>query len=118
MSTSNYENKISLLCRQLLLSGLSLCLPALAKEEFATLHFIPDDSSRVAQFPPSRHKSSRNGSRGSVKRVVIDPGHGGKDPGAIGHRGSEEKHVVLEIAKNIRTLLKHRKGYSNRFCNV
>ncbi|QDY44354.1 N-acetylmuramoyl-L-alanine amidase [Candidatus Pantoea soli] len=111
MSTSNSDKKISLLRRRLLFSGLSLCLPALAKEEFATLHFIPAESSRVAQRSPSHHQSSRSGSRESVKRVMIDPGHGGKDPGAIGHRGSEEKHVVLEIAQNIRTLLKQHKGY-------
>ena len=30
--------------------------------------------------------------------IVVDPGHGGIDPGAIGHSGTEEKHVVLDIA--------------------
>lgn len=33
--------------------------------------------------------------------VVIDPGHGGKDPGAIGHNGVKEKDVVLDIAKKL-----------------
>lgn len=33
--------------------------------------------------------------------VVIDPGHGGKDPGAVGERGTKEKNVVLAIAKNL-----------------
>jgi N-acetylmuramoyl-L-alanine amidase len=37
--------------------------------------------------------------------VVIDPGHGGKDPGAIGPSGLMEKDVVLDIAKRLRTLL-------------
>ncbi|MCK8232069.1 N-acetylmuramoyl-L-alanine amidase, partial [Erwinia amylovora] len=32
----------------------------------------------------------------------IDPGHGGIDSGAVGHEGSEEKHVELEIANHIR----------------
>jgi N-acetylmuramoyl-L-alanine amidase len=36
-----------------------------------------------------------------VKRVVIDPGHGGKDPGALGPRGIREKDVVLAIAKKL-----------------
>lgn len=31
--------------------------------------------------------------------VVIDPGHGGKDPGAIGRHGTKEKDVVLSIAR-------------------
>ncbi len=33
--------------------------------------------------------------------VVIDPGHGGKDPGAIGARGYQEKNVVLAISKDL-----------------
>ena len=33
------------------------------------------------------------------KLVVLDPGHGGKDPGALGVRGTKEKAVVLAIAR-------------------
>ncbi|MEW5850805.1 MAG: N-acetylmuramoyl-L-alanine amidase [Myxococcota bacterium] len=36
-----------------------------------------------------------------VRRVVIDPGHGGDDPGAIGPTGVKEKDVTLKIAKKI-----------------
>lgn len=35
------------------------------------------------------------------KIIVIDPGHGGKDPGAIGKNDVQEKEVVLNIAKAI-----------------
>ncbi len=35
-----------------------------------------------------------------LKTVVIDPGHGGKDPGALGKsRKTDEKHIVLSVAK-------------------
>jgi N-acetylmuramoyl-L-alanine amidase len=44
------------------------------------------------------------------KIIVIDPGHGGEDPGAIGHRGTKEKDIVLRIAKQLRSVLR-RKGY-------
>ena len=44
------------------------------------------------------------------KIIVIDPGHGGKDPGAIGYRGYKEKNVVLAIGKYLRNILKAR-GY-------
>jgi N-acetylmuramoyl-L-alanine amidase len=35
----------------------------------------------------------------NVKRVVIDPGHGGKDPGCRTRGGAEEKDIVLSMAK-------------------
>jgi N-acetylmuramoyl-L-alanine amidase len=37
--------------------------------------------------------------------VVIDPGHGGEDPGAIGRRGTREKDIVLIIAKKLKDKL-------------
>ncbi|QCE35492.1 N-acetylmuramoyl-L-alanine amidase [Acetobacteraceae bacterium] len=37
--------------------------------------------------------------------VVIDPGHGGKDPGAIGITGIYEKHVVEAVAQDLRLAL-------------
>ena len=47
------------------------------------------------------------GPQGARKRflVMLDPGHGGIDSGAIGHTGSLEKHVVLAIARNVRAQL-------------
>ena len=38
-------------------------------------------------------------------RVMIDPGHGGKDPGAVGPTGLREKDVVLAIGRRIREKL-------------
>jgi len=40
------------------------------------------------------------------KRIIIDVGHGGKDSGAIGINGIQEKDVVLDIAKEILKLNK------------
>lgn len=41
---------------------------------------------------------------GKVKTVVIDPGHGGDKPGAIGHR-CQEKNLVLSVAKKFGKLI-------------
>jgi len=41
-----------------------------------------------------------------IEVVIIDAGHGGKDPGAIGRRGLKEKVVVLDIARRTEKLLK------------
>jgi len=46
-----------------------------------------------------------------VKTIVIDPGHGGKDPGAIGASGTHEKKAVLDIAKRLKALLESKKSY-------
>ena len=42
----------------------------------------------------------------SVKRIVIDPGHGGDQPGAISATGLAEKDVTLDIALRLRQLMK------------
>lgn len=43
-----------------------------------------------------------------LERIVIDPGHGGRDPGAISPRGFKEKDVNLRIALHLKKLLKQR----------
>ncbi len=43
--------------------------------------------------------------------VVVDPGHGGKDPGAVGAKGEREKDVVLSIAQLLGKRLKKEKGF-------
>lgn len=77
--------------RQLLLSGLALAL-------------LTQNKAQAKQ--PASTAPARPAARTGAKRIVmIDPGHGGIDSGAVGEEGSEEKHVVLEIANNIRRLL-------------
>ncbi|MGH7219075.1 MAG: N-acetylmuramoyl-L-alanine amidase family protein, partial [Nitrospiraceae bacterium] len=46
----------------------------------------------------------------SFQTIVIDPGHGGKDPGARGQRGTEEKDITLKVALKLRNLLSGQPG--------
>jgi N-acetylmuramoyl-L-alanine amidase len=57
--------------------------------------------------PPAAAQTRRRTPRREAPRplVVIDPGHGGRDPGAIGGRGTREKTVVLATARELRRQL-------------
>jgi N-acetylmuramoyl-L-alanine amidase len=48
---------------------------------------------------------------GNQKLIIIDPGHGGVDPGAIGHAGTYEKHVVLSAAKVFKQVIEKNPAY-------
>lgn len=55
--------------------------------------------------PPSSAREPRQAPEAQVARlytIAIDAGHGGEDPGAIGHGGTREKDVVLAIARLLR----------------
>ncbi|QEM67718.1 N-acetylmuramoyl-L-alanine amidase [Geobacter sp. FeAm09] len=45
-----------------------------------------------------------------IRRIVVDPGHGGHDSGAVGPNGVKEKDVVLAIGLKLRDLLKEELG--------
>jgi len=42
--------------------------------------------------------------------VVIDPGHGGRDPGATGKKGTKEKNITLKIGQYLKDLIQKRLG--------
>ncbi len=43
--------------------------------------------------------------------IAVDPGHGGEDPGAVGHHGHYEKTVVLSVAHHLTSLIGSRTDY-------
>jgi N-acetylmuramoyl-L-alanine amidase len=43
--------------------------------------------------------------------IAIDPGHGGRDPGAIGKRGTREKDIALAVGKKLKALVNRTPGY-------
>lgn len=65
----------------------------------------------VSKDPPQRVAEVTRGPR-QVKRVVLDPGHGGHDPGASGPSGLREKDVTLDIAHRAAPLIARELGIS------
>ncbi len=43
--------------------------------------------------------------------IALDPGHGGRDPGAIGKKGTREKDIALSVAKKMKTMINRTPGY-------
>jgi len=65
-----------------------------------------------ASPPPQREAAQATPQLGVAERrsrwhVVLDPGHGGKDPGAVGASGLVEKDVVLDIALRLREIMRN-----------
>jgi N-acetylmuramoyl-L-alanine amidase len=55
---------------------------------------------------PNPSTPARTGRTGPRRLVVVDAGHGGRDPGATGPNGTREKHVTLRVARRLAELLR------------
>lgn len=55
--------------------------------------------------------SPRSKRHGTIRRIMVDPGHGGRDVGALGRSGLEEKDVALLLARSLANYLRVRGGY-------
>ena len=73
--------------------------PAKAPERAAA---APD---AVAPVRPAPRRSAAAPPTSRRITIAIDPGHGGEDPGAIGRRGTYEKHVTLAIARKLKAII-------------
>ena len=92
--------------------------PLVAPDPLAALI---ESAGRVAPGPPAQEprqevaagKPPATETRPSVARlatIVIDPGHGGEDPGAIGRLGSREKDITLTIARRLKAMIDEEPG--------
>ena len=66
----------------------------------------------VAKSTPASTTKTSSQSNNQARDIVIaiNAGHGGKDPGSIGPRGTYEKNVTLQIAKKLQSLINREKG--------
>jgi N-acetylmuramoyl-L-alanine amidase len=82
----------------------------LAAALYRRIFYLPDPFRIVIDLstrpPVTEDKPGAGGSR-NVRRVALDPGHGGSDAGAVGPTGLREKDVTLDIAHRVAPLLAH-----------
>lgn len=78
--------------------------PVLAKTALPPAPQPPTPSQPTAPhaMPPA--------ARTDIKMLVIDAGHGGRDPGAVGRSGTAEKDITLNVALRLRDLISKRLG--------
>jgi N-acetylmuramoyl-L-alanine amidase len=69
------------------------------RDQASKLSPKPDSKSEAKSEPKSEPKVIR------MVTIALDPGHGGEDPGAVGHAGTYEKDVVLAIGKLLHELI-------------
>ncbi len=62
---------------------------------------LPPDPTPDGRFPLARQLGL------SARRVVIDPGHGGHDPGTMSTKGVKEKDLVLDISRRVAKMLEN-----------
>ena len=66
---------------------------------------LPMEKSPDTAMGPSSDGDEQTQKFNRLVTIALDPGHGGEDPGAIGRGGSQEKNVVLSIAKRLKAKL-------------
>jgi len=75
-------------------------------EEIADFNaFVLDDPARFVIDVYGKEKIKKPDTVIAKRKIVIDAGHGGHDPGAVGLRGLYEKDVVLDIALKLKKIL-------------
>lgn len=89
----------------------------LEHNEKIKLHYMREENKLIISLPKKENKSEIDNVLAKYappkrldrsKVIVIDAGHGGKDPGAIGYKNYQEKNIVLNIGRKLQKILKSR----------
>ncbi len=84
--------------------------PARLVLEFQGPPLPPGEKPAIAAAPPPRPTPKPSEPEPAVRTVVIDPGHGGENPGARGPTGTLEKDIALSIGRRLRAELVNARG--------
>ena len=68
------------------------------------LILVEDEQDEIKKPEKERIPSKKE----KIGFIILDAGHGGKDPGAVGKGGLKEKTITLQLSKKVETLLKKR----------
>jgi N-acetylmuramoyl-L-alanine amidase len=82
----------------------------LREEVYHRIFYLPEPFRLVIDL--SLESPDKSANPRQIQRVVLDPGHGGHDPGAVGPNGLREKDVALDIAHRAAPLLAREVGVS------
>jgi len=85
--------------------GATAVVLSLARPAYRRVFFLPDPFRVVIDLSTSPPNANVGSGPRPLRRLVIDAGHGGSDPGAIGPTGLREKDVTLSIAKSVAPLV-------------
>ena len=85
----------------------NICIPLRFVKYTLKRLFVQKKAARASTTKRNSEKKTAKTKKPSekryrIKKIVIDPGHGGRDPGAVGRTGLKEKDVVLDISKMIK----------------
>ncbi|KAB7652055.1 AMIN domain-containing protein [Sutterella faecalis] len=109
LSSSNSEDPLADVLAGLANPNAPKTRPALSASKGKDDKAAKKPSAKDTQTPAKSAPAKKTQSEDQII-IVVDPGHGGEDPGAIGRRKTQEKVVVLQIARRLAKLISAEPG--------
>tara|TARA_B100000470_G_scaffold141846_1_gene109984 strand:+ start:404 stop:1573 length:1170 start_codon:yes stop_codon:yes gene_type:complete len=69
--------------------------------DYTTMSIALNSKIKNIEKPVTTVDLTKEKNKWEFNTIIIDPGHGGKDPGSIGYKGTKEKDITLDVAKRL-----------------